>query len=207
MEHRPSRRVRRGLLIPVLLLCLMLVGSVPASAYSPPPDQTSGQIGHYDFRDYAYGSHTGNIDCNYRKLSSGQRRIKEFVMRAPRIWWPDTNSDNNNQHGTVGWRYRLQQTTDPDDDPWTTVFKSSVQKRTAHEDHPAFSDGDKAPFNTRTLTWSSSKTVYYRIKATVYWYRSNGSVKGQVDHWYYLYDASYGPNPALGYCRNKVAPL
>jgi hypothetical protein len=195
------------LLIPVLLLCLMLVGTVPASAYSPPPDHTSGQIGHYDFRDYAYGSHTGNIDCNYRTLSSGQRRIKEFVLRAPRIWWPDTNSENTNQHGTVGWRYRLQQTTDPDDDPWTTVFKSSVQKRTAHEDHPGFSDGDKAPFDTRTLTWSSSKTVYYRVKATVYWYRSNGSVKGQVDHWYSTYDASYGPNPALGYCNNKWAPL
>ena len=101
----------------------------------------------------------------------------------------------------------MQQTTDPDDDPWTTVFSSSIQKKTAYEDYPAYSDGDKAPFATRTLTWTSSKTVYFRIKVTVNCYRPNGTVKGHADHWYYTYDSSYGPNPALGYCNNKWAPL
>lgn len=195
------------MLAPVLLFCLMLVGSAPAAAYSPPVDSYQGQHGHYDFRDYAYGSHSGNIDCNYRTLSNGQRRIKEFVLRKPRIWWPGSNSDTDQEHGTVGWRYRLQQTTDPDDDPWTTVFTSSIQKRTAYEDVPAYDDADRAPFSTRTLTWSSGQKVYFRIKATVYWYKSNGDLKGKVDHWYNTYDASYGPSPAYGYCNNKWAPL
>jgi len=88
-----------------------------------------------------------------------------------------------------------------------TVYSSSVQKRTAHEDHPGYSDGDKAPFVTRSKSWSSSKTVYFRVKVTIYWYRSNGSVRGSVDHWYNLYDASFGGSPAIGYCRNKIATL
>lgn len=195
---------RRTLLMPAVLVCLILAGAAPATAYTPPGDKETGQHAHYDFVDYATTSHDGRIDCTYRSLSSGSLRLKSFRVRPPRAWWYDTNSDTTHEHGTVGWRFRIQQTTDPDDDPWTTIYSSSIQKRTAHEDHPGYSDGDKASFTTRSKSWSSSKTVYFRIKVTVYWYRSSGSVKGSVDHWYNLYDPSYGGGPAFGYCRNKV---
>ncbi len=200
---RFQRTVPRVMLVPALLLCLMLAGSTPAAAYTPPNDHTTGQTAHYDFRDGAYGPYQGNVDCEYHLFSNGQYRIDRFVLRAPWIWWSDTDSDTTHEHGTVGWRYRLQETSDPDDVPFATVYRSGIQKRTAYEDHPLNSDGDKAPFSTRTLRWSNGHTVYYRIKYTIYYYAANGSLKGTLDHWYNLYDTEAGPNPAIGYCNNK----
>ena len=130
------------------------------AAYAPPADLQTGQIGHYDFRDYAYGSHDGNVDCDYHSYSNGQHRIDEFTFRAPRIWWMDTDASTTHEHGTVGWQYRVQESTDPDTVPFATVKTSSTQKQTAHEDHPGYSDGDKAPFTTRHLSWSEGHTVY-----------------------------------------------
>lgn len=198
---------RRLLAVPAVLLCLAVAGVAPVAAYDPPFDNESGQHGHYDFVDYATTAHDGRIDCGYRKLSNGNRRLSSFRVRPPRAWWSDQSSDTNREHGTIGWRFRIQQTTDPDDDPWTTVYSSTVQKRTGYEDHPGYSDADKAPFVTRTKSWSSSGTVYLRVKVTIYWYRGNGTVKGSVDHWYNLYEASYGGSPAIGYCRNRISTL
>jgi hypothetical protein len=198
--HRSTRPVRRALLVPVLLFSLMLVGSVPAAAYTPPFQQTTGQIGPYDFRDME--THPA-VDCDYRELSNGVRRIKHFKVRAPRVWWPDTNSDNDHQHGVVGWRFRIQKTTDPDDHPWSTVFTSSIQKRTAHEG--AYDVAFKAPFAARNLDWSSGQTVYYRVKSTVYWFKGNGTVKGSISYWYTFFDASYGLTPMIGYCLNRIS--
>ena len=200
---RLSRPAWRLLALPAMLLCLMLAASAPVAAYTPPGDHSTGQIGHYDFRDGPYGSHDGNVDCEYHTYSNGQQRIDGFTFRAPRIWWYDQNGDTTHEHGTVGWRYRVQETTDPDDVDFATVYTSSIQKKTAHEDHPGFSDGDRAPFTTRHLDWSNGHTVYYRIKYTITWYASNGSVKGTLDHWYNLYDSEAGPSPGIGYCVNK----
>ncbi len=182
----------------------MVAGSMPVAAYAPPADLQTGQIGHYDFREYAYGSHDGNVDCDYHSYSNGQHRIDEFTFRAPRIWWMDTDASTTHEHGTVGWQYRVQESTDPDTVPFATVKTSSTQKQTAHEDHPGYSDGDKAPFTTRHLSWSEGHTVYYRIKYTIYWYKTDGSVLGQLSHWYDLYDADFGASPAIGVCANKL---
>lgn len=200
--------IRRVLLAPALLSCLVLASSVPAAAmvppvYTPPPDATTGQIGHYDVRDYAYGSHDGSVDCVYH-FTSGEMRIKQFVVRKPRIWWPDTSSSSSRQHGTVGWKVRIQQSAHPATDPWVTVYTSSVQKHTAYEDHPGYDDHDRARFSTRTIGWTSGQDVSFRIKTTVYWYRSDGSIKGQLDHWYQTYDPTAGPTPVSGFCVNRI---
>jgi hypothetical protein len=205
--RRPARTLRRALLAPALMLCLVLAASVPAAAYTPPNDYQTGQIGHYDFDDYAIGSHDGNVDCDYHVYSNGQRRLTKFVFRLPRIWWFDTNSSTTHEHGTVGWQYRVQKSTDPDSVPFSTVFTSSVQKHTAHEDHPGFSDGDRAPFTTRTLNWSSGQTESYRIKYTITWYQSDGTVKGTLSHWYQTYDSNDNANPVNGFCENKYTEL
>ena len=204
--RRPTRATRRLLLVPALLLCLMLAASVPAAAYSPPNDYQTGSVGDYDFRDYASGSHQGNVECHYHVFSSGQRRLEEFVLRAPRIWWPDQDSATTHEHGTVGWQYRIQESSAPDTVPFSTVYSSSVQKHTAHEDHPGYSDGDKAPFTTRTHTWSSGQSEYYRIKYTITWYFGHG-VTGTVSHWYNVYDSSDTVNPVDGFCANKYTGL
>lgn len=206
--RRSFRPPRRLLALPALAMAMALAGSVPAAAYTPPGDKSTGQIGHYDFKDYPYGSHDGNVHCDYRTYSNGQKRIREFTLHPPRIWWMDTTTSTTHEHGTVGWRYRIQVTTDPDEVPFSTVYSSRIQKRTAYEDHPGYSDGDRAPFTTRRLDWSNGHTVYYRVKYTVYWYRPNGTVKGQLDHWYNLYHTDAGlPSPAIGYCVNKWMSL
>jgi hypothetical protein len=196
----------RVVLMPVVLLCLTLMTSVPAAAYVPPADQVLGQPGNHDFRDHAYGSHDGSVDCDYRQLSTGVRKIKRFVIRAPLAWWPDMDSGKPNEHGTVGWRFRLQTTSHPGGS-WSTVFTSAVQKRTAHEDQPAHDLADKAPFTARSLDWSVPGTADFRVKVTISWYRSNGSVMGTASHWYYLYDVNYATGPVGGFCRNRIFPI
>jgi hypothetical protein len=198
--------LRRALLMPALILCVVLAVSAPAAAYSPPVDYQTGQIGHYDFRESGEGSHDANVDCDYHVYSNGQRRLTKFVLRAPRIWWPDNDSDTTHEHGTVGWQYRVQMSPDPSSVPFSTVYTSGVQKRTAHEDHPGYSDGDKAPFSTRTLDWSSAHTESYRIKYTIIWFYPS-SANGTLSHWYNQYDSDDNANPVNGYCANKYFEL
>jgi len=202
---RSARPLRRVLLVPAALLCLILATGAPAAAsgYTSPPEYQTGQIGHYDFRDYSVGSHDGNVSCDYHLYSSGLYRVEDFLLRAPRIWWYDNDADTTQEHGTVGWQYRVQESSDPDTVPFSTVYTSSVQKHTAHEDHPGYSDGDKAPFTNRTLQWSSGHNVDYRIKYTITWYKSDGTAQGTLSHWYDVYHLSVGGD-YMGYCINKT---
>ena len=194
MRH-PHRAPRRLLLLPALLLGLVMAGSVPAAAAAPymvPADYQTGEIGHYDFNDYTIGDHESAVDCHYHHFSNGKYRLTRFVFRAPRIWWFDQDGDTTHEHGTVGWQVRIQQSSDPISVPFTTVYTSSVQKRTAHEDHPAFSEGDQATFTTRQRDWTSHQDVSYRVKYTITWYKSNGDAQGTLSHWYSYYDSNFG---------------
>jgi len=200
----PTRPLRRVLLVPAALLCLILATGAPAAAngYTTPPEYQTGEVGHYDFDDYALSGHESAVDCHYHHFSSGKFRLTRFVFRPPQIWWPDNDGGTTHEHGTVGWQYRIQQSTDPTSVPFSTVYTSSVQKHTAHEDHPAYSEGDQAPFTTRQLDWSSHQDVYYRVKYTVTWYKSNGDVLGTLSHWYAYYDNNFlGQVP--DFCTNQ----
>ena len=71
--RRFAHPMRRSLLVPAALLCLVLAASAPAAAggYAPPNDYPTGQIGHYDFDDFALNGHESAVDCHYHHFSSG----------------------------------------------------------------------------------------------------------------------------------------
>ena len=139
--------------------------------------------------------------------SNGQRRLKQFVLHTPKVWWYDHDSGTTHEHGTVGWQYRIQMSSDLASVPFQTIFTSKIQKRTAYEDHPGYSDGDKAPFSARTLSWETGNPEWYRVKYTIIWYRSDGTVKGTLSHWYGQYDSNDTAYPIFGYCDNKYTPV
>ena len=206
--HRTTRSARRVLLVPVLLLCLMLAGSVPAAAYSTPLEQKTGQTGPYDFRD-SWQRPTGAVDCDYRKLANGDRRIKHFQVRTPRVWWLDTNSSVDDQHGMVGWRIRFQEKSDRDDHPtpWTTVYKSGIQKRTAYEG--AYDNAFKAQLRgpepglvVQPATWSTASSP--RCTGTSRDGDGQGPRRATGTT---STTRATGVPPSVGYCLNKISGL
>ena len=117
--HRTTRTTRRVLLVPVLLLCLMLAGSVPAAAYTPPNETQTGS--DRTLRLPRRHGATRAVDCDYRNASpttctrSSTSRCRHHGSGG---WTPTRSVDN--QHGQVGWRIRVQENSDPDDQPrWT----------------------------------------------------------------------------------------
>lgn len=195
--HRSWDLTKRLMAITALALSLALVGVGPVAAYTPPNEVETGQIAHYYVRDLTT---TPIVACNYTS-HSGQYRISSFVVKIPYVWWYNNTSSSSKEHGKVGWQVRIQSATDPDG-TWTTVYSSSTEKQTAYEDSPAYDSNDRAHFAKRTISWNSSQNVVYRVKLILSWYKSNGSTKGTLTHWYQEYDGFNGPTP--DYCANKL---
>ena len=155
--------------------------SSPVSA-----DSTTGLTGHFLFTD---SSGTPGAKCTYViEQPSNLAFIHKFTVKPPKGWWPDTNSSINNQHGKVGWRFILEETTNGTD--WVTVKHSSVQKATAYEDSQnPYGSATKASFSKMALTINAHNYPYgeFRVTVTAYWYKANGSQLGSASHtveWY-----------------------
>ena len=164
-----------GLAFAVALAAGLMVGtSVGVAA-----DSETGQTGRHLYTDDA--DHPG-ATCIYKGQNS-PFHLRHINVRAPKVWWPDTNSTNTNQHGMTGWRAVVQQSPG-DDAPWTTAYKSPLQKAIAYEDDPPYDLADKAPFTKRSFDfhYDKSKGTYFRVLVKAYWYRSNGSVLGKATH-------------------------
>jgi len=153
-------------------------------------DSGHGQHGNYLFID-GDASHTG-ATCVY---TGPQTKLTSLIVKPPKVWWPDTDSSNERQHGTVGWRAIAQKATDPVNGPWTFVKRSPIQKKVAYEDQTApYGDSTKAPFTKATLSWSAphSPLVYARVVVKAFWYHHDGSVMGWQKHPVVYYHYKYG---------------
>lgn len=151
------------------LLTMALSGVVAA-------DGTTGQVGHYVFTDTP--SKPG-ATCVYNTTGGSEAFLNSVVARAPSVWWPDTSSSSNTQHGQVGWKVIVKEGSPGS---WTTIASSAVQKRTAYEDHPLHDVNDKAAFTNLTVSFTSNKFMNYLVTVKVFWYRADGSVKGTATH-------------------------
>jgi hypothetical protein len=115
-----------------------------------------------------------------------------MVVAPPQIWWPNTNSSNHSEHGTVGWSFKLQRN---GGGGWSTFKETSVQKATAYEDQDnPYGAGTKAPFSKLQRNVDTSNSAHYDwraiIKAT--WYKAGGGVLGSVTHRVYYYKEKAG---------------
>ena len=167
-----------------LAATLAIFGSEVAEA-----DSTHGQTGNYIFIDGA-PSNTG-ATCVY---TGPNVKLTSIIVKPPKVWWPNTNSSNERQHGTVGWR-AIVQTSPTGTAPWTFAKKSSIQKKIAYEDQTApYGDSTKAPFTKKTLSWNApqSPTIYVRVVVQAIWYHRDGTVMGWWKHPIMDYHFTYG---------------
>ena len=176
---------------------LLLAGGSVASAYTPPFEKYHGQHGHYLFT-------VPEATCRYK--GSGPFKLTSFVIPPPAVWWPDTVSGKHHQHGPVGWRAIVQQTSDPETGPWTLTTRSPVQKATAYEDQDAlYGAGTKAPFTKRTISWDHPGNLTYRVLIQAFWYHHDGTARGWVKHWAgnHRWKLPSGSGDGYLYCLNK----
>lgn len=164
-----------------LTIAALALGALMASSGIAAADTTTGQVGHYIFKDNA---ETYGATCVY--AGSGPYKLTQIVVKPPSLWWPDTNSANNRQHGKVGWQPSLQISKPGTAGPWNTLFDAPAVVRVAYEDHPAYDAADKANLPKYTLFVNHSYNKYpnanARIVHAAFWYAGDGTTKGSVMH-------------------------
>ena len=146
-------------------------------------DSVHGQTGHYVFTDDA--THAG-ANCRYVGIGGNTWQLSSFSVRPPSVWWPDTSSNSDTQHGPVGWRvvvYHKHAAAST----WSKLKTSTIQRKTAYEDHPAYDPADKAPFTRITISVNASAygaTEQYRVNVRAIWFNKpyNGTVMGFAVH-------------------------
>lgn len=144
-----------------------------AVAFGPtPPEQQTGSVGPYLIRDSSLST---GARCSY--TDSGLLRLERIAVVPPEVRWPDTNSDNDNQHGTVGHRIIVQRSND-NGATWTKYKASALQKKTAYE-------GSAANLTTRSVAISiANPAAGLRVISKIVWFNKNGTVRGTLKHWY-----------------------
>ena len=148
----------------------------------------TGQTGNYTFTD-SNGSSTTGAACRYLRVTETRAKITQITTRPPSLWWPDRNSDNNTEHGKVGWRAIIQHT---NGGPGFVFLKQSgIQYATAYEGYPnGYDPADKAVFSNIIVGITASSLPAndeLRVIVKAYWFKKDGSVLAYVTHtvlWY-----------------------
>lgn len=137
-----------------------------------PPEQQTGSVGPYYLRD---GSQSTGARCIFS--NSGPIRLKRIQVVAPEVRWPDTNSDNDHQKGTVGHRIIVQKSTDGGA-TWTKYKASALQKKIATETQAA-------PLTKRTVDITATgSNKQFRVLSKIVWFNKNGTTRGTIKHWW-----------------------
>lgn len=166
----------------------LAVTAVLALAGAVQADSETGQHGNYLFRDDS--GHAGAV-CVY--AGSNPFRLVQIIVRAPYLWWPDTNAESNTQHGKVGFRGIVRLSKPGAYGPWDKIKQSDIHKATAYEDQPDYDVNDKAPLTKITMSFDPSKysghpNAYISVRIKGYWYKKNGDVLGTVTHDVFYYE-------------------
>ena len=168
------------------------------------PAIAAGQTGNYEFRD-----HPG-ATCRYVNDWGHHLALTKVIVRPPSVWWPDTDPNDPDEHGTVGWRAILQKTNDVEG-PWVAVKRTPVQRATAYDDQAEpFGATTRAPFTKQTIPWHrdshSNRFIAVRVVVKAIWYAPDGSVIGRAQHRVVDYRFSWGTHTgtAREFCGNDV---
>lgn len=174
------RAVRGGSLAAVAAaLSLTLVGTEALAWHVV---GATGSAGHYSFHDTA-GS--PGAKCIYGP-AAGTWYFDHVRVKAPVVYWPDQNSGNPDEHGTVGWRIKIQNW---QNGVWVTTDTGPQSFAIAHEN-------SAAPFGFKILYKEPPPGGKYRVQAIVSWYHGNGTLMGRrwvvLDNYRRSYDSSIG---------------
>lgn len=160
--------------VPVLMASLMAlaIGIGPVAAGTELGH--NGQVGQHSLRD-ADIDHPG-ANCRYKTLNSGPRGyenlLKRIDVRPPRL-----RSVGSRQR--VGWRFIVQRSPAFDEQVWTTTYKSPIQKATAYSGVNASFTAMSVPVSVPADSWNDP---LYRVRVTMFWYASDGTVQGKARH-------------------------
>ena len=155
-------------------------------------DTISGQTGNYLYTDDS--SHKGAV-CRHDNSSAhpAEYWLSKVTVVPPSLWWPDQNAGNTNEHGTVGWRFTLQNDVGG---TWHTIKQTDYVKSTAYEDSQnPYSPATKAHFKNRSVNINGhnyTPDTTWRVIVRSQWYRKNGSVLGSATHNVTYYEERLG---------------
>jgi hypothetical protein len=176
MTGRTPKRYRFTALVAVAGAALFATSGVAVA------DTESGQHGNYVFRD---DSVKFGATCVYASQGSGKYKLTQIVVKAPWLWWMDTDSGNNREHGTVGWQMWVQISNPGAYGPWHTLYTSPMQTKRAYEDQPAYDKADAARLPTMTLNinggYKKKPNAHARIVHDGFWLGNNDAL-GEVTH-------------------------
>ena len=188
------RSLRLSTAIAGAAFALILSAGGTFAASPTPPEQQTGSVGPYLIRDSS-----ASTAARCRFADSGPLRLRKIEVVAPEVRWPDTNSDNDNQHGTVGHRIIVQKSTDGGT-TWTKYKASGLQKKTANENKVA-------ALTKRTVDITATgSNKQFRVLSKIVWFNKNGTTRGTLKHWYdysrwqsdqFAWNISQGPCPQI----------
>ena len=202
MIHGTPRRYRFTALLALAGAALFATSGVALA------DTQTGQVGHYTFKDNAS---TYGATCIY--AGSGPYKLTQIVVKAPLLWWPDTSSSNNREHGTVGWQLSVQISKPGAYGPWHTLFMTTPQLKKAYEDQPAYDPADAANLVKWTLyingAYKHDPNAYARVEHEAFWYAPDNSTMGTVvhDQFYYKWQNAGAATGSTGACPIHYTPV
>ncbi len=136
---------------------------------SPPP---TGSVGDALIRDSSLDT---AATCRYD--SDVAPRLNRISVGAPMVYWPDTDSDNDFQHGKVSHVIIVQRSNNGGA-AWSRYRTSTVQTAIAYE-------GSPAPLTKRLVSVSvAGTTPIFRVLSRIRWHNNDGTVRGTLKHWY-----------------------
>lgn len=150
---------------------LLSSASVLAGGPLPtPPDQQTGSIGGVVFRDSKFDT---GVACRFG--DQAVPKLQRIVVHAPSITWPDTDADNDTQHGKVGYRVTVQQSLD-EGMTWSVFGRTPMVKGVADENQPA-------ALATSVFKVKANGQRIFRAVIKVTFFRPDGSIRGTLRHW------------------------
>jgi hypothetical protein len=170
---RTFRTFRRSASLLVSAAALLLSAQAAlAAGPTMPAEQTTGSVGPYAILD---GSSLTAAICRF--TDAEPLKLQRIVVKPPKVQWPDTNADNDLQHGRVRHRIVVQRSID-EGQTWTFYRASTPQTAVAFE-------STAAPLTKRSVAISiGNKDAQLRVLSKIEWLRVDGSVRGTLLHWY-----------------------
>jgi hypothetical protein len=149
----------------------------------------SGVNGHYSFVDT---SASPGARCDYEG-AAGHGYFNNMRVKPPTVFWPNQDSGNPDEHGTVGWKFKIQHWNGV---KWTTANISTESTAVAHEN-------TSAAFFAKHVQHGPPDNHRYRAQVVLTWYTPAMAVLGQakvVLDWYNQTD----PGVTVTSCKGVV---
>jgi hypothetical protein len=180
------RTMRATVVVGVVVAAVALIAGQAVAFHTV---SHSGVRGQYSFLDT---QSSPGARCDYEG-AAGHGFFAAMKVRPPTVFWPNRHPGNPDEHGTVGWRVKIQHWNGM---TWTASDVSSESTAVAREHSPA-------PFIGKLVHHEPPNSRRYRAQVVLTWYGANSSVLGRAKvilDWYNQTD----PGRIVTSCKGVV---